>query len=91
MENPVETLLKNKGPRGLSIRQLSYLMGVDKRRVRYHIYHSTNVADTEPILHGSLKAKINVYSYTPDTKKYYLRKIKEKRKKNEVETEVEVV
>ena len=40
MENPVENILKDKGERGLSLRQLTFLMGVNRRRVKYHIYNA---------------------------------------------------
>jgi len=84
MENPVERILKDKGQCGLSLRQLSLLMGVDTRRVKYHIYNSMNVKDCEPIVHGSLKNKIRVFCYTPEEQKYYNRKLKKKQIVSEV-------
>ena len=76
MENPVDQILKNKGPRGLSLKQLSLLLGVDYKRVNYHIYNSLNTMNTDPMIHGSGKCKIRVFNYTPDTKRYFLRKKK---------------
>jgi hypothetical protein len=78
MENPVEHVLKDKGPRGLSLRQLSLLTGVDTRRIKYHIYNSMHIEDTDPFVHGSLKNKIRVFSYTPESQKYHSRKLKKK-------------
>ena len=74
MENPVERILKDKGPLGLSLRQLCFLMGVNTRRVKYHIYNSMHVEDCEPYLHGSYKSKIRVFNYTPETRKYQIKK-----------------
>jgi len=74
MENPVEKVLKDKGLQGLSLRKLGVLLGVDARRVKYHIYNSKNVMDTNPLLHGSGKRKIRVYSYTTETNGYFNRK-----------------
>ena len=74
MENPVEKVLKDKGLQGLSLRKLVVLLGVDSKRVKYHIYNSKNVMDTNPLLHGSGKRKIRVYSYTPETNGYFNRR-----------------
>ena len=74
MENPVEYILKTQGPSGLSLKQLSFMLGIDKRRTKFHIYNSSNVMNTNPLLHGSHKYKINVFCYTPDCKKYSTRK-----------------
>ena len=62
LENPVESILKDKGPLGMSLKQLSYLMGVPIRRVLFHINYSTKIKHTDPLLHGSLKGSIHVYS-----------------------------
>jgi hypothetical protein len=78
MENPAENILKDKGQRGLSLRQLTFLMGVNRRRVKYHIYNSMHVKDCEPFVHGSYKNKIRVFCYTPEEQKYHSRKIKKK-------------
>ena len=67
MENPVDRILKDKGPSGLSLKQLSLLLGVDYRRVKYHIYNSSNIMNTNPRIHGSGKCKIKVFNYTPET------------------------
>ena len=77
MENPVDRILKDKGLRGLSLKQLSTFLGVDYKRVKYHIYNSLNTMNTDPLIHGSGKCKIRVFNYTPDTKRYFLRKKKD--------------
>jgi hypothetical protein len=61
LENPVEVILKDKGPRGLSLKQLSKLTGVPVRRVVWIIKWSTAVKRVDPLLHGSMKQKIKVY------------------------------
>ena len=83
MENPVDRILKDKGPRGLSLKQLSMQLGVDRKRVQYHIYNSEHTKDTEPWIHGSGKSKIRVFSYTPEAKGYFLRKVKERKIQSE--------
>ena len=90
MENPVEIVLKNKGPRGLSMRHLILNLGVDRRRVNYHIFNSTNVMDTPPSLHGSGKSKIRVFNYTPETKNYFDRRVKSKKIVQETEVSGEI-
>jgi hypothetical protein len=79
MENPVDRILKDKGPNGLSLKQLSRFLGVDRKRVQYHIYNSVHTKDTDPHIHGSGKSKIRVFNYTPEEKGYFDRKIKSKR------------
>jgi hypothetical protein len=78
MENPIEHILKDKGPRGLSLRQLSFLTGSPIHRVKYHIYNSMQIKDCEPFIHGSYKSKIRVFCYTPEIQKDHSRKIKKK-------------
>ena len=75
-ENPVEHVLKDKGPYGLSLKEIEYLLGVDRRRIMYHIKDSYYIEDTDPWLHGSMKQKIRVFRYNPQKCKYGLRKIK---------------
>ena len=75
MENPVENILKDKGERGLSLRQLTFLMGVNRRRVKYHIYNAKCVKDCEPFVHGSYKNKIRVFCYTPENRKFKKKQI----------------
>ena len=79
LENPVEKVLKDSNHTGLSLKELTKRLGVDRRRVQFHIYNSKFIKDTEPWLHGSNKMKIRVFSYTPEEKKYFLRKQKEKK------------
>ena len=70
MENPAELILKTKGPRGLSLKQLSLKMGVPIRRVKYHINTSDNIKYTDPILHGSFKQSIRVFCYSELTSRF---------------------
>ena len=79
MENPIEYILKDKGPRGLSLRQLTFLTGVNSRRIKYHIYNSMHIEDCDPFVHGSLKSKIRVFRYTPKEQKYQIKKITKKK------------
>ena len=62
-ENPVEHVLKDKGPYGLSLKEIEYLLGVDRRRIMHHIFQSKNIDRTDPLLHGSLKKKIRVFKF----------------------------
>ena len=84
MENPVERVLESKGPKGLSLRQLGLLLGIDKRRLKYHIYTSTKVMNADPFLHGSCKSRIRVFCFTPNECKYILRNVKTKKQKRAV-------
>jgi hypothetical protein len=88
LENPVEKVLKDSGPQGLSLKELSKRLGVDRRRIQFHIYNSKNIKDTEPWLHGSGKSKIRVFSYTPEEKGYFLRKLKSKKNLYSMESSV---
>lgn len=73
MENPIDHILKDKGPCGLSLRQLCFLTGSPSRRVKYHIYNSMHVEDCDPFVHGSCKSKIRVFRYTTENQKYHSR------------------
>ena len=75
--NPVEEVLKGV-KHGLSLRQLRKFTGLNNNAVKYYIYTSLNIEDTDPVLHGSGKVKIRVFNYTNISKKYFARKDKRK-------------
>ena len=65
----IETLLKN-APRGLSKSQLSLKTGISQKRLKWFIYNSKNITDCDPVIHGSYKKKIKVYSFKPSETTY---------------------
>ena len=75
--NPVEEKLKSI-KHGLSLRQLRGVTGLNNKTVKYYIYTSLNIEDTDPVLHGSGKVKIRVFNYTKTPVKYFARKDKRK-------------
>ena len=60
----IESLLKN-APQGLSSRQISVKTGLSQKRLKWFIYNSKNIADCDPVVHGSYKRKIRVYVFKP--------------------------
>ena len=46
--------------------------------LKYYIYTSLNIEDTDPVLHGSGKVKIRVFNYTKTPVNYFARKDKRK-------------
>ena len=60
----MESILKNAGERGLSVRQMRVLLQKSKKAVKREIRNSTSVKCTDPGLHGSGKQRIKVFSYT---------------------------
>ena len=75
MEKTIESLLKDAGKHGLSIKQLKRKSGLSKNKVKEILFHSKCVKDTDPLLHGSLKKKIHVYSFQPFEATYIKRKL----------------
>ena len=78
--NPVETILKNCGERGMSIKQLMDVLHFTKRKIKHFIYHSRFIDNTNPHLHGSGKLKINVYTFDKKLKDFYFKRKKEKKR-----------
>ena len=77
----IETLLKN-APHGMSKRQLSLSTGISQKGLKWFIYNSKNIADCDPVIHGSYKQKIRVYSFKPSETSYIdTKKISKNRKK----------
>jgi hypothetical protein len=74
--NPVETILKEFDVKGLSLKALGRVSGLPKRTVKWHIYNSRFIENTDPIIHGSRKSKIQVYNYTDVENGYFNRKKK---------------
>ena len=70
----MEVLLKEAGERGLSIKQLSEKLNVPNKTVKYLIYNSKYVKDTDPYLHGSFKTKIRCFTFTEQNKTYIQKK-----------------
>ena len=83
-------MLENAGKHGLSIKQLKNKTGLSKNNIKHLLFHSKNVKDTEPYIHGSNKRKIHVYSFEPFEISYIKRKLIKKKiidsKKKLVET-----
>ena len=75
MASLVEELLCGAGEHGLSIKQLKTKTGLSKNKIKTILFHSKNVKDTDPILHGSFKTKIHVYSFQPFQISYIKRKM----------------
>ena len=69
--NAVEQLLEEHGPQ--SIRQLK-LSGLPKKTIKYHIYTSKRIGDASPVMYGSCKSKINVYTLIPPEKENYIKR-----------------
>ena len=65
----LENLLKN-APQGLSIRQLVSKTGLSQKGLKWFIYNSKNIADCNPLIHGSYKQKIRVYIFKPSEMSY---------------------
>ena len=77
----IESLLKN-APNGLSTRQLTLRTGLSQKRLKWFIYNSKNITDCDPVIHGSYKQKIRVYSFKPSETTYIeTKKISKNRKK----------
>lgn len=74
METLIESHLKQAGEYGLSIKKLKSLTNTSKNRIKTILLNSKFVKDTNPIIHGSLKQKIRVYSYEPFECSYIKRK-----------------
>ena len=74
--NRVETILKDIGIKGVSLRFLKKVSGLPKRTILWHIYNSRFIENTDPLVHGSRKSKISVYNYTPVQNGYFNRKKK---------------
>jgi len=70
----IEILLKYAGEYGLSIRQLKNKTGLSKNNIKRLLFQSKNVKDCNPLVHGSCKRKINVYSFQPFEISYIKRK-----------------
>ena len=60
----MELLLQNAGERGLSIKELVKMLGVSRKAVKRILYNADFVKRTNPLLHGSNKRKIRVFSYS---------------------------
>ena len=75
--NPVEETLKGL-KHGLSLRQLRNVTGLRNNMIKYYIYTSLNIEDTDPVLHGSGKVKIRVFNYNKTPVNYFSRKDKRK-------------
>jgi hypothetical protein len=69
MDNLIENVLKVYNERGLSIKQLKEITNISRKSIKWYIYNSNFIEETNPLIHGSLKTKINVYNYTPNKKK----------------------
>ena len=81
MNSIIETLLKN-APQGLSTRQLTLKTGISQKRLKWFIYNSKNIADCDPVVHGSYRQKIRVYSFNASEISYIeSKKISKNRKK----------
>ena len=91
----METLLQNAGERGLSIKQLKVLLKKSTKAVKRDIYNSDCVKRTNPLLHGSGKQRIRVFSYTEPTGISLIAKLKgnsvRKNKKSDQELVQELV
>ena len=87
--NSIESVLGGYGKRGLSIKQLKEITSLPKNKIKHCIYTSKFIEDTPPILHGSGKAKIKVFNYTPVESGYFKRRVIVK-KIVEMEVEMEV-
>jgi len=79
MELVLDSLLENAGKHGLSIKQLKNKTGLSKNNIKHLLFHSKNVKDTEPYIHGSNKRKIHVYSFEPFEISYIKRKLIKKK------------
>ena len=55
--------------------------GQTKNKIKHILFHSKCVKDTDPLLHGSLKQKIHVYSFQPFECSYIKRKLMKNNKK----------
>jgi predicted transcriptional regulator len=75
----MEKLLETAGERGLSVKQLSKKLGIARKTVKYYIYTSKNTELVDALLHGSCKASIKVFKWTPTEMNYRSRKIKNKK------------
>lgn len=84
MASLVEELLCGAGEHGLSIKQLKKKTGLSKNKIKTILFHSKNVKDTDPILHGSGKQKIHVYSFQPFQISYIKRKMIKNHKKETI-------
>jgi hypothetical protein len=83
--NPVEIVLKECNERGMSIKQLMNVLQFTKRKIKHYIYTSRFIEDTKPYLHGSIKQKINVYTFDNKFKDFYFNK---KKRKNDIKIEL---
>ena len=81
--NPVEQILKTS-TQGLSIRKLKQVSGLPKRTIKYHIYTSKFIEDTNPVVHGSSKNKISVFNYNELENNYFKRKQRNKRMEEQI-------
>ena len=74
--NPIESVLRIYNKYGCSTKKIMEMTGFSKRTIKYYIYNSKFIEDTGPLLHGSGKAKNDVYNYTDKEQSYFKRKIK---------------
>lgn len=74
--NPVERILAGATKHGLSIKQIQKISGLKTKQIKYYIFSSLFIEDTNPYIHGSSKLKIRVFNYTTDIKVYFKRKSK---------------
>ena len=72
--NCIEKVLQNVTRQGLSMKKLKELTKLPKRTIKYHVYNSKFIENTNPWIHGSGKTKIQVFNYTPVENNYFKRK-----------------
>ena len=70
----IEHLLERAGQQGLSTKCLISQTGLSKRKVLFYIFHSKNIEDCNPLIHGSGKRQIHVFVYNPNKHSYKVRK-----------------
>lgn len=61
--NKVEEYLKNNPDLKLSVKSLAKRTGLKTRQVTYLCYHSKLLRQIDPIEVGSLKTKMNTFTY----------------------------
>jgi len=70
----VEKLIERSGNNGISLQKIHEQTGIGKKSIKWIIYNSKNIEDVNPMLHGSCKKKIRVFSFKPFDKTYIDRK-----------------
>jgi hypothetical protein len=80
--NPIEQILKNE--KSLSLKQLKTKSSLPGKTIKYHIYTSKFIEDTNPVVHGSSKSKISVFNYTNLENSYFKRKLRNKKVEEQI-------